>query len=584
VRAFRKSPKQDVGYSHWLGLAAMFLLLGLWLTGVTWANSDLTAGRFVLFMDERLIFDGVWNILHPASPREFLRAVINGGDQRYGRLLWNVTALASWLPDKLWGESGLIIAERTIQALMLVLAIVALTFNFVRRWPYRLILIFLLLVMPYAVYYATAPKPEPLALLLAAVFLIYHKNRGYNFGSHWVFAGMAFGAKISFLPFVVIILFAAAIQSFPRARSVTADELIATAAALLFGLGIAVPQLMISIGLSLLLYFGWRGFSAATNPVLKSGMAAIALAVGLYVGRHRISIWLDQTFRNTAHGRDEAGTNFLSWLHYLVQSWMSESVILNVAVIGAIGFFVSLVIRQQVQEKNRYDIRPGLLLVAAGSAMLGAVFISAQRLWGFYLMPGGALLLVGVITLADEEMAGEPEFPLLPLHRLASVAALILLGVLGLFRWMPSVWHNMELLARRTENPIYRTEYATYRTATAIVASFGRNLGRPVSVMWDPSLFLPLDSPTSKIKQFWGTYTAWTEPVDLIVLGPQHLPSAQAPSANSASYRSFLTERVDYFRYVAERGSPCSRQPCYEPVARLPDGGEILAKRIEPAR
>lgn len=51
------------------------------------ANFDLTAGRFSLFMDERITFDGVKKILHPDGFRSFIGSVV-GGDQRYGRSLW----------------------------------------------------------------------------------------------------------------------------------------------------------------------------------------------------------------------------------------------------------------------------------------------------------------------------------------------------------------------------------------------------------------------------------------------------------------------------------------------------------------
>ena len=47
------------------GLAGIFLLSAVYLFFAAHANTDLTAGRFVLFMDERLTFDGVRAVLHP---------------------------------------------------------------------------------------------------------------------------------------------------------------------------------------------------------------------------------------------------------------------------------------------------------------------------------------------------------------------------------------------------------------------------------------------------------------------------------------------------------------------------------------
>lgn len=104
-----------------IGPLLALLLFAFHLVLVVRANTDLTAGRFAIFMDEGVVFDGVKPILHPAGLRDLAYEILNGGDQRYGRSLWNLTALAAFIPDRIWGETGLIVAERMTQALLLFL-------------------------------------------------------------------------------------------------------------------------------------------------------------------------------------------------------------------------------------------------------------------------------------------------------------------------------------------------------------------------------------------------------------------------------------------------------------------------------
>jgi len=53
------------GLADWAGPIGLFLIAIVWLAVVWKANADLTEGRFALFMDEGIIFDGVRDILHP---------------------------------------------------------------------------------------------------------------------------------------------------------------------------------------------------------------------------------------------------------------------------------------------------------------------------------------------------------------------------------------------------------------------------------------------------------------------------------------------------------------------------------------
>jgi len=96
------------------------LLIGTCAVLATLSNLDLRAGRFALFMDERITFDGVYQILHPTGFIDFISSICYGGDLRYGRSLWYSLAFFSFIPERLFGETGLIVADRMVQLLIVI--------------------------------------------------------------------------------------------------------------------------------------------------------------------------------------------------------------------------------------------------------------------------------------------------------------------------------------------------------------------------------------------------------------------------------------------------------------------------------
>ena len=196
-----------------LVLIASTLLVALYFT--TKANLDLTEGRYALFMDERITFDGVKELLHPKSFLAFIDTVIDGKDHRYGRILWNISALFAFIPEKLWGASGQIVAIRFTQAMIQLVAYGLLVFTLIRSWILRGLALLLLVALPYTAYFATMPKPEPIQLLCLALFLAFSARNQFRFGYYWVFLGLAFGAKIStltLLPLFILLGLAAQVS------------------------------------------------------------------------------------------------------------------------------------------------------------------------------------------------------------------------------------------------------------------------------------------------------------------------------------------------------------------------------------
>lgn len=562
----------------WMGPLILLFIAVAWLVAVWVANKDLSQGRFAIFMDEGVIFDGVHSILHPGHFATFIYSVLDGGDQRYGRILWNLIAVTSYLPERLWGATGLIVAERMTQALLYLTATIVLSVTFVRHLALRAFLTGALLVLPFADYYATMPKPEPLELMLLAIFFWFHKTRNYAFGPHWLFLGMAFGAKIAVLPLIPILVLHAVFQNgTPRKIAADPNGIIDCCAAFLLGLGLAVPTLLRPIATAVWLIYLWRWAAPNIPAVMKIGGTAAALLLGYLSGIGKIESWLDFTFRNTAHGRDEAKINLFSWVGYFFHDWLTGPTLLNIIGVAAAGLLFSLTAWDKRREKA-WLREPGLLLVSGGVAMIGAIFISSHRLWGFYLLPGMVLALTGVLCLVEQRLHENEKSAKARVGLSAALLTLVSCIMLAIIGWLPMSAHNLQALARRTETATYRTEYATYRVVVQTLASQARNLGRPVAVMLDPNLFRPEDTELYRINPFWGPYQDWTGSADFVVFGSSHLPGGAATPPDSPEYPAFLAERAAYAHFVIAPGSVCGQAQCYIRIAKLPNGGEILAR------
>lgn len=115
------------------------LIGGMFLYISTVSNIDLSKYSYALFMDELITFDGVFNIIHSENILDFFKNVLHGNDHRYGRSVWNVMAIFSFLPEIFFSEQGQIIAGRVVQVLFLVSSFLILVTTFVNNWLCRTI-------------------------------------------------------------------------------------------------------------------------------------------------------------------------------------------------------------------------------------------------------------------------------------------------------------------------------------------------------------------------------------------------------------------------------------------------------------
>lgn len=345
------------------------------------ANTDLAEGRYALFMDERITFDGVRTLLHPKSIRSLIDSVIDGGDHRYGRILWNASAFFSLLPERAWGIGGQIVSTRLTYSIIQLAAYWIFIFSFIKNWTLRGVGLLLLVALPYSAYFATMPKPEPIQALFLAFFLAIAAKKSFQFGYYWLFLGLAFGAKVSTVTLVPLFFGLGLIGqkyqqdwvgiSVPKRLSIETrlpTQIICTflgsyqifAAVYAFAktnedpfiekLTIKISEIIIWQPISeasvSLMFFICRIFLAMTlifAPTLIRYLASnkhykivkIIKSIGMLVLGFCVSVpvvffkfprgvltWLSSTFLNTSHGSDDASINIQSWMQYILNDYL----------------------------------------------------------------------------------------------------------------------------------------------------------------------------------------------------------------------------------------------------------------------
>lgn len=568
----------------YLFLIAGLAILAFYVPVTISANSDLADGRFVLFMDERITFDGVKRILHPDGLPQFLNSVLDGGDHRYGRSLWNSIAIFSLIPEKLFGDAGQIIASRMLQVVLIVASYCIFAFGILRSWFLRLTLLVGILAIPFSDYFMTMPKPEPLQLLFLAIFSYFFVKKSAAFSWYWIFIGLAFGTKISTLPaLLVFILVSLVARSNSDLSPACRKPLINAAMAFFLGLAVAVPILFVPLLLSVGGYFAfdWVVRKFTLGKVSRIIIALAALAVVFLWPHENLKVWISSTFLNTTHGADQASINALSWLDYYFNNWLiaprAIGLILFISILGYLIFHAA-----QILKSDSFSIDKNVTAFAiaiAGLALNIAIIIGAKRIWGFYLYPGTVLMVAGIIMLADLDISdsyGKNNKARMALTRFLSYFISIFLLVVSALFWMPRAIDGLKGASLRTETPEYTLQYSSYKVFSDFLDNHKVNEGGPLRVMFTPSLFPPESNKKYEIVEFWGPYIKWNEDPDVIIFGIVNTPRGTPTPKDSPEYNDFLIEREGYAAHVAEKGRGCKSNPCFTRALELPNGGEVL--------
>lgn len=541
----------------------VFLIVGyLWVA--TKANIDLSIGRYALFMDERITFDGVSNILNASNIKEFIVSVIHGGDHRYGRILWNSIALFAVIPTEYFGEVGQIISARILQEFLIISSYLVLTFSLIKERFLQVVFFFLLIGLPYTDYYTTLPKPEPLQLLLISIFIsIYFRQNTKLGGWCWIFLGAAFGAKISTLPVVVIFIAASLWFDKKSNNEVFINNYIKTIFYIIVGLCISEPILIGNFIFSIIFYKliiknlniknGIIIFNIALMIILIINMV-ISKGASLYFQKNNpLNIWINDTFLNTKHGADDSNIGLNNWILYYLQDWFIAPGWLMLFL--GVFFITLLIIIYSINKLYFLRINPGILLIMAGTALNLSVFIGVHRLWGMYLYIGTILILAGILKITDQAVEMFNKYNFYKLYLYLFIGFLVMIGF---FYFIPNQYEKYSVLANRTNDRDFKINLKSYDDTVIFLKNYSLTMGRTINVKYDPWLFLPESNKSYLISEFWGPFIDFESRPDVIVMSIK--PNNQ----------------IDLQGHFSKKSVRCVDPPCYEISKVLSNGSTIL--------
>lgn len=464
--------------NHWLYFSSLIIIITSFLCAGILANGNLLNPNN-LYVDENITFIGVKHILHPESFSEFIWAITDGDDHRYGRILWNSIALIAYIPSIFFGDIGQLFSGRMLQVILLISSFVVFAYTFVDSKLLRIALIFTLSVMPFTTYFMTMPKPEPVMIFCMALFFyFYKKNSLEGARPYWIFLGLAFGAKISMLPAIPILLLASLYKKPLRSETVkTLRNLFITIAYIFIGFCLAIPMFIKASGIVLIqlgiLYLLIR--LAIKNKKLAWALA-IVFAICIFaipeirnllpknLGiRYALEQWIHATFMKLNYGGLDPNYTWHDWGKFFITYWMMMPTSIAIGISCLIGSLVTLIFTSLGigwRQLNSNLLILGALLMI-GCLMFISPFISIKnRMWGMYLYPGSILIITSIFYTAElvrKRGLGLifSESLLATLKYLSSISLIGLLVVATYF-WIPHSIQDIKFLGARSTIDEYR--------------------------------------------------------------------------------------------------------------------------------
>lgn len=511
-------------------LAAGGILLFVHLALVFHVNISLTQGRFALHMDERITFDEVTRILTAVSADDLIDRLIIG-DQRYGRLYFVLSAIASALPRAFLGDAGTIIATRLFLAACLLGAYAILACVLLKSWRYRIFALIGMTLLPWTLYYETMPKPEPVGLLLLALSIrIALRSRVADIAIPLgLLIGLACGTKISFVPpgltFLAIALM--------RSRSSPDGD------------WSAWPKCLLAC------IAGWL-------------IAAPVVMLGHY------PIYESSILANVTHGSDQSDTGISEWAGFYFHYYLRESIVMLLVLGGVAALFTAT----RSWREPRGVLAIEIVLIGLSASL--PVAIGINRLWGFYLHVGSVFLILGFF-IGLEHLT--EKFRRNRVIHAGLLLALILSGVCLFVPQFRGQADEAKVLASRDSDDRF---FRQLRTKNALEAFFNTQSSEsPLLIYQDPRLF-PLEQPGHQLKPFWGPFLLWEQNPDYIIFedtscwyDPSHLPPV-----SSRSYHDCVIARKLFLDHLSHRdGGQCFTGDCYELRLYL-EGTGILERAV----
>ena len=568
-------------------------------TSVLFANLDLTDTARALFMDERVLYDGVYRILHPENLDEFLFSTIDANTHLYGRIFWNINAIVGFLPDYLFGSKGLILSERVSSVLFLSSSYIFFSITFLKGWFFRVFLFFLLVNAPFSSYFMTMPKPEPVQMFFLSLFFYFSKKNQFALEKkQWVFLGLSIGTKISILPLSVPMIVFSMYRSFSAlGLKKTIEETPKMVMCILLGISISVPILLKHFLVSFLVFWlGTKVFKVQKRVrIINKLLLVFTFLIGngfysfickkFFATKTGLYKWFTQTILNTGHGSDVADVGFFSWTVYFLKEFLSPSVFINIFLIILSFSLVFTYLKKNrtlsvLQVRTEKAFSP-IIFLFSGLILLLVIFSTANRIWGFYLVPGFSLIVLSLVStceimLTDKHYrSARVLFKKLNQQRVPLAFVLSLL-VVCLFFWFPQNLRTYKELANRTNTEEYKVNFKSYNQIKEALVSLSKEKNRKVHVKNIGSPFVPENCDYFSILGLERPFTQWWAGYEiLLVKGLREVPIKDI-NTNLLNYDFRISEKKSYNKQVVEINDPCQFYPCYKRTRVFENGTELL--------
>lgn len=540
-----------------------FFYISLW----TYTAIKIPFQNYALDMDERISYLGIKNILDSESTYELFWNVIDGQDQRYGRLFWYAGAIFSYFPHIIFGSEGQIIATRLLQILALSISFNIIIFKFLNYFSTRIIFLLLLYSLPFSDYFATLPKPEPLQLLFLVFFLYKLKSENINSNFYWIYLGIAMGLKISVITFGVTSFLFFLYQFKPQL-----SQLIKIFNFILIGFIISIPLL---IPFYLILYLLYELIYFNLNKILKNFFNLSIFVLLFFVIKYStltkiLEYWLNWTFFNSTHGSDESNLNLRDWTLYYINDWSSSPLIIKYLLIFISFFLILLIIFSKIEfTKLNFEY----FLIISGVVSIATIFISVNRTWGHYLYLGNIIFLLGLFKLINHS----PEiYKKIKNFFIYGKVLFYISFIIMLSYWVQNSIINLYNYSRIQFSSNFLLKQDIYNKLILFTEDFSSKNEIPLKIIIDPLLFLPSNSKTITYSQFWGPFDDWDSGYDIIILSSTNYPLKC--DLGKENYKKCDLAQKNQDRSIIRVNSMCFNDICYRIVNYLPKGATIFVK------
>lgn len=308
--------------------------------------------------DEYIAVKEVYSILHPISLKHFVMAVISGNALYYGRIMFYIDAIVAFLPFKIWGTTGMVLAIRMFHAICILSAFLILSKTFLETNRQRVLFFIGSFCLYFTMYFIMMPKPEPLQLLVLTLFLHQLKKSNWSFGKHFILLGIAYGLKFNVLLILPIVFLLPLIKS--GKLNITNLVLPGFLSVFYFIIGviIAIPCLILS----------------PIKPIF-------------------LSTYLHETFGGTEKGYDSATLSFNDWM----SSGLGGSYLGHWTLAYPFLVFVLVLIFINFKKSFKTQNFSSILFMVMGLIFALVIMFKTKRLWPHYLWTAYIFMLIGMI-------------------------------------------------------------------------------------------------------------------------------------------------------------------------------------------